>query len=113
MMQMMANPSSFAFATSEPPQGVVMTGNSCKSPESCSCKVQDFECGCGVRLGYYLLSPCEECQDAKTVRKWFLCPRSVEAEPHEAENVVTSQEKPASPQFGCNMLAYACCAVRV
>lgn len=85
MMQMMANPSSFAFSTSQPPHGVIMTGSSCKSQESCDCKVQDFQCRCGVRLGYYLESPCAECRDSKTLPRWFLCPRSVEAEPHEPD----------------------------
>ena len=107
MMQMLANPSSFAFSTSKPPEGVVVRGNSCKPADSCSCTVKDFECGCGARLGYYLESPCEECQEAKTMPKWFLCPRSVEAEPHQLDQRVTGekpslgfselQEKPVSP----------------
>ncbi|OLP93113.1 Protein FAM72A [Symbiodinium microadriaticum] len=87
MMQMMASPSSFAFSTSQPPHGVILTGSSCKSQESCDCKVQDFQCRCGVRLGYYLESPCAECRDSKTLQKWFLCPRSVEVEPHEPEDL--------------------------
>ncbi|CAE7246575.1 FAM72B [Symbiodinium sp. CCMP2456] len=102
MMQMMANPSSFAFSTSQPPHGVIMTGSSCKSQESCDCKVQDFHCRCGVRLGYHLESPCTECRDSKTLQKWFLCPRSVEVEPHEPEdlppketrNLAALREKP-------------------
>ena len=122
MMQMLANPTSFAFATSEAPQGVVVKGDSCKPPESCSCKVRDFECGCGARLGYYLASPCEECQEAKIAHKWFLCPRSVEAEPHEPESPVVEQqpnlphpqllekavEKAVSPLLGSDKL---CCNV--
>ena len=57
MMQMLAKPSSICFSTDERPQNISLQDEVPKMPGMCDCKVHDFACGCGARLGYHLLSP--------------------------------------------------------
>jgi len=112
MMQMLAKPSSICFSTDERPQNISLQDEAAKMPGMCDCKVHDFACGCGTRLGYHLLSPCDYCEKEGTKQRWFLCPSCVEAEPREApprtprtprwsepQEKLTTQKRD-SPQFG-------------
>ena len=113
MMQMLEKPSSICFSTDERPQNISLQDEGAKMPGMCDCKVHDFACGCGARLGYHLLTPCDYCEKEGTKQRWFLCTSCVEAEPREgpprtprtprtprwAEVQETNAQKQDSPQF--------------
>ena len=100
MMQMLANPSSICFSTDQRPQGVELQDEAAKMPGMCDCKVQDFACGCGARLGYHLTSACDVCEDEGTKQRWFLCPRCVEAEPRNESRTPRWAEVPQDAPTG-------------
>lgn len=113
-MQMLAKPSSICFSTDERPQNISLQDEVPKMPGMCDCKVHDFACGCGARLGYHLLSPCDYCEKEGTKQRWFLCTSCVEAEPRDAPHtphtprtprwadVKETTQKRDSPQFPGN-----------
>lgn len=97
-MQMLAKPSSICFSTDERPQNVALQEEAAKMPGMCDCKVHDFVCGCGARLGYHLLAPCDFCEKEGTKQRWFLCPSCVEAEPREDPPRTPRTPRWAEPQ---------------
>jgi len=75
------------FSTDKCPDGVsfseevVMPG--------CSCKVQDFKCGCGLKLGYQTIETCSVCsqlQHEDKDHKWILSADCVSSQPCQLPN---------------------------
>lgn len=55
----------------------------------CHCKVQDFKCGCGLKLGYRMLETCSMCSAAQNEdkdHKWILSADCVTSQPCQLPN---------------------------
>ncbi|CAK0815452.1 unnamed protein product [Prorocentrum cordatum] len=82
-VQLVLDPDTKLFSTDTRPGGIVEQGPVGVVPGQCLCRIQDFACGCGLRVGYHLAQPCKACgprQDAHSHR-WFFSARCVRAEP--------------------------------
>lgn len=75
------------FSTDKCPDGV--TFNEEMVMPGCSCRVQDFKCGCGLKLGYQTLETCSLCSQSQHEdkdHKWILSADCVTSQPCQLPN---------------------------
>lgn len=82
-VQMVFDPDTILYSTDCSPSDTQYLDEVWKMPGSCGCEVQDFRCCCGLRVGYWLASPCSSCLAAQeeSDHRWFFCELCVHAEP--------------------------------
>jgi len=72
-MDLVNDPDNILYSTDSRPDGIIdLMAEHAQGP--CNCKVRDFECGCGLKLGYHLFSSCNNClsQNTDPDHRWFL-----------------------------------------
>eukprot|EP00930_Biecheleria_cincta_P075450 TRINITY_DN62615_c0_g1_i1.p1 TRINITY_DN62615_c0_g1~~TRINITY_DN62615_c0_g1_i1.p1 ORF type:complete len:683 (-),score=126.62 TRINITY_DN62615_c0_g1_i1:111-2159(-) len=91
------------FSTDKCPDGITLSDEVIMS--DCYCKVQDFKCGCGMKIGYETLETCSVCSDAQHEdkdHKWILSADCVTSQPLQLPNgdwkVWHPSDQPALPK---------------
>lgn len=80
-MDLVNDPDNVLYSTDARPDGIIdLMAEHAQGP--CNCKVRDFECGCGLKLGYHLFSSCNNClsQNTDPEHRWFLSKEVVVAD---------------------------------